>query len=38
LATRVALAVGAHGGTITIHFADDGELQRIVDVLCPEDQ
>jgi ParB family chromosome partitioning protein len=38
LATRVALAVGAHGGTITVHFADDGELQRIVDVLCPEDQ
>jgi ParB family chromosome partitioning protein len=38
LATRVTLAVGAHGGTITVHFADDGELQRIVDVLCPEEQ
>jgi ParB family chromosome partitioning protein len=38
LATRVTLAVGARGGTITVHFADDGELQRIVDVLCPEEQ
>ncbi|HEY5093677.1 MAG TPA: ParB/RepB/Spo0J family partition protein [Candidatus Eremiobacteraceae bacterium] len=38
LATKVALAMGARGGTITVHFADDGELQRIVDRLCPEDQ
>jgi ParB family chromosome partitioning protein len=38
LATRVTLAAGARGGTITVHYADDGELQRIVDVLCPEDQ
>jgi ParB family chromosome partitioning protein len=38
LATRVTLVAGARGGTITVHFADDGELQRIVDVLCPEEQ
>jgi ParB family chromosome partitioning protein len=38
LATRVTLAAGARGGTITVHYADDSELQRIVDVLCPEDQ
>jgi ParB family transcriptional regulator, chromosome partitioning protein len=38
LATRVTLAAGARGGTITVHYADDGELQRIVDRLCPEEQ
>jgi ParB family chromosome partitioning protein len=38
LATRVTLAVGARGGTINVHFADDDELQRIVDRLCPEEQ
>jgi ParB family chromosome partitioning protein len=38
LATRVTLSVGPHGGAITVHFADDSELERIVDKLCPEDQ
>jgi ParB family chromosome partitioning protein len=38
LATRVTLSLGPRGGTITVHFADDGELQRIVDTLCPEEQ
>lgn len=38
LATRVTLVAGARGGAITVYFADDGELQRIVDVLCPEEQ
>lgn len=38
LATRVTLAVGQRGGTITVHFADDAELQRIVDTVCPEEQ
>ena len=37
LATRVTLSVGPRGGAITVHFADDGELQRIVDKLCPEE-
>ena len=37
LATRVALAVGERGGTITVHFADEDELQRIVDRICPEE-
>ena len=36
LATRVALRRGAHGGSIEIHYADDDELQRIVDRICPE--
>jgi ParB family chromosome partitioning protein len=38
LATRVTLALGQRGGTITVHFADDAELQRIVDTVCPEEQ
>jgi ParB family chromosome partitioning protein len=37
LATRVALKPGAHGGTLEIHYADDDELQRIVDRICPEE-
>jgi len=37
LATRVTLVVGQRGGTITVHFADDAELQRIVDTVCPEE-
>ena len=36
LATRVVLRRGAHGGSIEIHYADDDELQRIVDRICPE--
>jgi ParB family chromosome partitioning protein len=36
LATRVTLNVGARGGTIVVHFADDRELQRIVDHLSPQ--
>ena len=38
LATRVTLALAQRGGTITVHFADDAELQRIVDTVCPEEQ
>lgn len=37
LATRVALHHGARGGAIEIHYADDEELQRIVDRICLED-
>jgi ParB family chromosome partitioning protein len=38
LATKVALRPGAHGGTLEIHYADDDELQRIVDRICPEER
>ncbi len=33
LATRVVLNAGLRGGTIVVHFADDDELQRIVERL-----
>ena len=33
LATRVVLNVGARGGSIVVHFADDKELQRIIERL-----
>ena len=36
LATKVTLRRGAHGGSVEIHYADDDELQRIVDRICPE--
>jgi len=36
LATRVTLRRGALGGSIEIQYADDDELQRIVDRICPE--
>jgi ParB family chromosome partitioning protein len=36
LATQVCLRRGAGGGSIEIRFANDGELQRIVDAICPE--
>jgi ParB family transcriptional regulator, chromosome partitioning protein len=36
LATKVTLRRGTHGGSIEIQYADDDELQRIVDRLCPE--
>lgn len=35
LATRVRLNRGPSGGTIEIGYADDEELQRIVDRICP---
>lgn len=35
LATRVKLSRGPNGGTIEIGYADDEELQRIVDRICP---
>jgi len=37
LATRVNLRRAAHGGSLEIHYADDDELQRIVDRICPEE-
>ncbi|MBV8170722.1 MAG: ParB/RepB/Spo0J family partition protein [Candidatus Eremiobacteraeota bacterium] len=37
LATRVALRPAARGGTLEINYADDDELQRIVDRICPEE-
>jgi ParB family transcriptional regulator, chromosome partitioning protein len=37
LATRVALRPSSAGGTLEIHYAGDEELQRIVDVICPEE-
>jgi ParB family transcriptional regulator, chromosome partitioning protein len=37
LATRVALRRATRGGTLEIHYADDDELQRIVDRICPEE-
>ncbi len=37
LATRVTLRRAAHGGTLEIQYADDDELQRIVDRICPEE-
>jgi ParB family transcriptional regulator, chromosome partitioning protein len=36
LATRVALRRASKGGSIEIQYADDEELQRIVDRICPE--
>ena len=36
LATRVSLRRGPRGGSLEIHYADDEELQRIVDRICPE--
>jgi ParB family transcriptional regulator, chromosome partitioning protein len=36
LATRVTLNIGARGGSIIVHFADDRELQRLVDHLAPQ--
>ena len=36
LATRVTLRRGQRGGNIEIQYADDDELQRIVDRICPE--
>jgi ParB family transcriptional regulator, chromosome partitioning protein len=36
LATRVTLRRAARGGSIEIQYADDDELQRIVDRICPE--
>jgi ParB family chromosome partitioning protein len=36
LATRVTLNIGSRGGTVVVHFADDRELQRIVDHLAPQ--
>jgi hypothetical protein len=37
LATRVTLRRATHGGTLEIQYADDDELQRIVDRICPEE-
>jgi len=37
LATKVTLTHGAHGGSIEIGYADDDELQRIVDRICPSE-
>jgi len=37
LATRVTLRRAARGGSLEIHYADDDELQRIVDRICPEE-
>lgn len=37
LATRVSLRRAVQGGTLEIHYADDAELQRIIDRICPED-
>lgn len=36
LATRVTLRRAARGGSIEIQYADDDELQRIVERICPE--
>lgn len=36
LATRVTLRRTARGGSIEIQYADDDELQRIVERICPE--
>ena len=35
LATRVSLRPGPRGGSIEIRYADDDELARIVDRICP---
>lgn len=37
LATRVTIAPAAAGGSIEIRYADDEDLQRIVDAICPEE-
>jgi ParB family transcriptional regulator, chromosome partitioning protein len=37
LATRVALHPSTSGGTLEIHYAGDEELQRIVDIISPEE-
>jgi ParB family chromosome partitioning protein len=37
LATRVSIHPSAAGGSIEIRYADDDELQRIVDAICPEE-
>jgi ParB family chromosome partitioning protein len=38
LATKVTLRRAARGGSIEIHYADDDELTRIVDRICPEER
>jgi ParB family transcriptional regulator, chromosome partitioning protein len=37
LATRVAIRPSSEGGTIEVRYANDDELQRIVDAICPEE-
>ena len=37
LATRVQIRPSAAGGTVEIAYAGEDELQRIVDVICPEE-
>jgi len=37
LATRVAIRPSGEGGTVEIRYANDDELQRIVDTICPDE-
>lgn len=37
LATRVAIRPNAAGGTVEIAYANDEDLTRIVDIMCPQD-